>query len=124
MNSVGTIFFGAFAFGIGFDLATTAWWDAHNKGVSFDLLSSAQLGAMTMDLYCILTAVRTSAMLARKRCSPSILGALAGHMDAFTTGSLTVLPLLLFIFRPITLHFQPQQKQWKDIRAKYLEDSE
>ncbi|CBQ71407.1 probable QCR9-ubiquinol--cytochrome-c reductase subunit 9 [Sporisorium reilianum SRZ2] len=29
---VGTIFFGAFAFGIGFDLATTAWWDAHNKG--------------------------------------------------------------------------------------------
>ncbi|KAJ1020234.1 hypothetical protein NDA18_005834 [Ustilago nuda] len=30
--SVGSIFFGAFAFGIGYDLATTAWWDSHNKG--------------------------------------------------------------------------------------------
>ncbi|CCF49070.1 putative QCR9 - ubiquinol--cytochrome-c reductase subunit 9 [Ustilago hordei] len=29
---VGSIFFGAFAFGIGYDLATTAWWDSHNKG--------------------------------------------------------------------------------------------
>nr|CDI56676.1 probable QCR9-ubiquinol--cytochrome-c reductase subunit 9 [Melanopsichium pennsylvanicum 4] len=32
LANVGSIFFGAFAFGIGFDLATTAWWDAHNKG--------------------------------------------------------------------------------------------
>ncbi|KAK4053799.1 qcr9 subunit 9 of the ubiquinol cytochrome-c reductase complex [Microbotryomycetes sp. JL201] len=23
---------GAFAFGMGFDKVTTAWWDAHNKG--------------------------------------------------------------------------------------------
>ncbi|PWY97973.1 putative QCR9-ubiquinol--cytochrome-c reductase subunit 9 [Testicularia cyperi] len=29
---VGSIFFGAFAFGIGYDLATTAWWNAHNRG--------------------------------------------------------------------------------------------
>ncbi|SAM86251.1 probable QCR9-ubiquinol--cytochrome-c reductase subunit 9 [Ustilago bromivora] len=29
---VASIFFGAFAFGIGYDLATTAWWDSHNKG--------------------------------------------------------------------------------------------
>lgn len=32
--SVGTVFFGAFAFGIGYDTVTTAWWDRHNKGVS------------------------------------------------------------------------------------------
>ncbi|CDS02125.1 hypothetical protein [Sporisorium scitamineum] len=38
---VGTIFFGAFAFGIGYDLATTAWWDAHNKGLgSTDIYTS------------------------------------------------------------------------------------
>lgn len=30
---VTTIFTGAFAFGVGYDLATTAWWDAHNRGV-------------------------------------------------------------------------------------------
>ena len=35
-HSVGSVFFGAFAFGIGFDTATTAWWDKHNKGVSSD----------------------------------------------------------------------------------------
>ncbi|KDN53177.1 putative QCR9-ubiquinol--cytochrome-c reductase subunit 9 [Tilletiaria anomala UBC 951] len=29
---VGTVFFGAFAFGIGYDTATTAWWDNHNRG--------------------------------------------------------------------------------------------
>lgn len=32
-NSVGTIFTGAFLFGIGFDTATQMWWDRHNKGV-------------------------------------------------------------------------------------------
>ncbi|KAG8736129.1 hypothetical protein FRC10_009661 [Ceratobasidium sp. 414] len=31
---VSTIFAGAFAFSIGFDQATTAFWDNHNKGVS------------------------------------------------------------------------------------------
>lgn len=41
MDSVGSIFFGAFAFGIGFDLATTAWWDSHNKGVSFSTLKAS-----------------------------------------------------------------------------------
>ncbi|GAA98125.1 uncharacterized protein L969DRAFT_16088 [Mixia osmundae IAM 14324] len=29
---VGTIFFGAFAFGIGYDKATSAFWEYHNKG--------------------------------------------------------------------------------------------
>ncbi|KAN0064888.1 Cytochrome b-c1 complex subunit 9, mitochondrial [Thecaphora frezii] len=29
---VGTVFFGAFAFGIGYDVATQKWWDAHNHG--------------------------------------------------------------------------------------------
>ncbi|ORY59407.1 cytochrome b-c1 complex subunit 9 [Leucosporidium creatinivorum] len=29
---VGTVFFGAFAFGIGYDKATSAWWDNHNRG--------------------------------------------------------------------------------------------
>ncbi|WFD47392.1 qcr9 subunit 9 of the ubiquinol cytochrome-c reductase complex [Malassezia furfur] len=31
-NTVGTIFTGAFLFGIGFDTATQMWWDRHNKG--------------------------------------------------------------------------------------------
>jgi hypothetical protein len=31
---VTTVFASAFAFSIGFDLATSAWWDAHNRGVS------------------------------------------------------------------------------------------
>ncbi|BGP53763.1 hypothetical protein JCM8202_005535 [Rhodotorula sphaerocarpa] len=29
---VGTVFFGAFAFGITYDKVTTAWWDSHNRG--------------------------------------------------------------------------------------------
>ncbi|KAM0747527.1 hypothetical protein T439DRAFT_328767 [Meredithblackwellia eburnea MCA 4105] len=29
---VGSVFFGAFAFGIGFDTACSNWWDKHNKG--------------------------------------------------------------------------------------------
>ncbi|CEQ39864.1 SPOSA6832_01435 [Sporobolomyces salmonicolor] len=29
---VGTVFFGAFAFGIGYDKVTSAWWDSHNAG--------------------------------------------------------------------------------------------
>ncbi|KPV75741.1 uncharacterized protein RHOBADRAFT_43165 [Rhodotorula graminis WP1] len=29
---VGSIFFGAFAFGLTFDKATSAWWDNHNQG--------------------------------------------------------------------------------------------
>ncbi|SGY77226.1 BQ5605_C005g03582 [Microbotryum silenes-dioicae] len=28
---VGTVFFGAFAFSMGFDVATQNWWDKHNK---------------------------------------------------------------------------------------------
>jgi hypothetical protein len=36
---VTTVFLSAFSFSIGFDLATTAYWDYHNKGVSvFDFL--------------------------------------------------------------------------------------
>jgi hypothetical protein len=31
---VSTVFLSAFTFSIGYDLATTAWWDAHNRGVS------------------------------------------------------------------------------------------
>lgn len=31
---VTTVFLSAFSFSIGFDLATTAYWDYHNKGVS------------------------------------------------------------------------------------------
>jgi ubiquinol-cytochrome c reductase subunit 9 len=34
---VPTIFLTALGFSIGFDLATSAWWDAHNKGVSVDV---------------------------------------------------------------------------------------
>lgn len=30
---VSSIFLGAFVFGMSYDLATTAWWDAHNRGV-------------------------------------------------------------------------------------------
>ncbi|CDR42807.1 RHTO0S07e04324g1_1 [Rhodotorula toruloides] len=29
---VGTVFTGAFAFGIVYDKVTSAWWDAHNAG--------------------------------------------------------------------------------------------
>ncbi|KAK1927499.1 putative ubiquinol-cytochrome c reductase complex 7.3 kDa protein [Papiliotrema laurentii] len=29
---VSTVFLSAFTFSIGFDLATSAWWDAHNRG--------------------------------------------------------------------------------------------
>jgi hypothetical protein len=32
--SVGTVFFGAFAFGIGFDTVSQKLWDSHNRGVS------------------------------------------------------------------------------------------
>lgn len=31
---VTSVFLGAFGFSIGFDLATSAFWDFHNKGVS------------------------------------------------------------------------------------------
>jgi ubiquinol-cytochrome c reductase subunit 9 len=31
---VTSVFLGAFGFSMGFDLATSAWWDAHNRGVS------------------------------------------------------------------------------------------
>lgn len=33
-NSVGTVFAGAFAFGIGFDVVTQRLWKNHNRGVS------------------------------------------------------------------------------------------
>jgi len=33
---VSTIFLSAFSFSIGYDLLTTAWWDAHNRGVSLE----------------------------------------------------------------------------------------
>ncbi|GFZ42622.1 hypothetical protein JCM24511_00339 [Saitozyma sp. JCM 24511] len=29
---VTSVFLGAFGFSMGFDLATSAWWDAHNRG--------------------------------------------------------------------------------------------
>lgn len=29
---VGSIFFGAFAFGLTYDMATSKFWDSHNKG--------------------------------------------------------------------------------------------
>ncbi|ETS60327.1 hypothetical protein PaG_05523 [Moesziomyces aphidis] len=79
---VGSIFFGAFAFGIGYDLATTAWWDAHNKGVS-----------------------------------------LASPLP-HTTAQPTQQPLTHT--HPCSSSSIPkrQQKQWKDIRGKFLEDSE
>jgi ubiquinol-cytochrome c reductase subunit 9 len=32
---VSAIFLGAFSFSIGYDTLTSAWWDAHNRGVSF-----------------------------------------------------------------------------------------
>jgi len=35
---VSTVFLSAFSFSIGYDLLTTAWWDAHNRGVSVWLL--------------------------------------------------------------------------------------
>lgn len=35
---VSTIFLSAFSFSIGYDLLTTAWWDAHNRGVSLEPL--------------------------------------------------------------------------------------
>jgi hypothetical protein len=35
---VSSVFIGAFTFSIGFDLATTAFWDYHNKGVSREFL--------------------------------------------------------------------------------------
>lgn len=31
---VPVVFLSAFGFSMGFDLLTTAWWDAHNRGVS------------------------------------------------------------------------------------------
>ena len=36
---VTTVFLSAFSFSIGFDLATTAYWDYHNKGVSIFVFS-------------------------------------------------------------------------------------
>lgn len=33
-HSVGTVFFGAFAFGLGYDTLTQRLWDNHNRGVS------------------------------------------------------------------------------------------
>lgn len=39
---VSTVFLSAFTFSIGFDLATSAWWDAHNRGVSESLHFVAQ----------------------------------------------------------------------------------
>ncbi|EIW66633.1 hypothetical protein TREMEDRAFT_34957, partial [Tremella mesenterica DSM 1558] len=29
---VTTVFLGAFGFSMGFDVLTSAWWDAHNRG--------------------------------------------------------------------------------------------
>ena len=31
---VSSVFLGAFAFSMGFDVITSAWWDRHNRGVS------------------------------------------------------------------------------------------
>ena len=39
---VTTVFLGAFAFSIGFDVVTSTWWDRHNRGVS----SHKPLGSM------------------------------------------------------------------------------
>jgi ubiquinol-cytochrome c reductase subunit 9 len=34
---VTSVFLGSFVFSLGFDLATSSWWDAHNRGVSSSL---------------------------------------------------------------------------------------
>lgn len=41
---VATTFIAAFSFSMGFDLATTAFWDSHNRGVS--LLGFLQHGSL------------------------------------------------------------------------------
>lgn len=65
MCSVGTIFAGAFGFGIAFDTLTEKWWDFHNKGVRI-LTSAREQGANIVEY-------------ARERMADAYTEAVEGH---------------------------------------------
>lgn len=88
---VPTIFLGAFAFSIGFDTATTKWWDAHNKGVS------VEIGGIERGEWA---------------------SACCGNLRS-VAGRLILRPLPLLAPNVIA---DTSQKQWKDIRHKYIDE--
>jgi hypothetical protein len=88
---VSTVFLSAFTFSIGYDLATTAWWDAHNRGVSQSLH--------------VLSCWRHGMRVAGVPSAVSSVSRPCGTAEAVKPDQY--------------IAAADFQKQWKDIRAKY-----